>query len=503
METRLTVKRGVFLREPVDGILVGIHEEGREFSPVVREINDLLGGAIDKVLERKGFAGKSEQVEVIGTGGAIPATYIFLCGLGKIEKVGLEQVRQAMGRGALRAREMGLKTLATTTSIFRHKLKVETVSDVSRAIIEGAFLGLYQFSKYRVKEESNSKYIKEIKVIEEEDTLRKAEKGAEAGRIISESVNFARDLINTPANEMTPTILSETAKRMAGDNRLKCRILSRPQIERLGMGAFLGVARGSKEPPKFIILEYMRGKRGEKPIVVVGKSITFDSGGISLKAAEGMGKMKYDMSGGAITLGVLRAASQLRIPMNLVGLLPATENMPSGAATRPGDILRSMSGRTIEIISTDAEGRLALSDALFYATKYKPKWIIDIATLTGACVIALGNHAIGMLGNDNELKKRMVTAGNKVWERVWEMPLWNEYFEQIKSTIADIKNSGGREGGVMTAALLLSKFVEGYPWIHLDIAGVAWNDKEKAYIPQGGSAIGVRLILQLLIDASS
>ena len=208
------------------------------------------------------------------------------------------------------------------------------------------------------------------------------------------------------------------------------------------------------------------------------------------------------MSGGAITLAVLRAASMLHIPLNIVGLLPATENMPSGTASRPGDILRSMSGRTIEIISTDAEGRLALADALFYATRYKPKCILDIATLTGACAIALGNHAIGMLGNDKALKERMEKAAEYVWERVWEMPLWDDYFEQIKSPVADMKNSGGREGGVMTAAIFLSKFIEGYPWVHLDIASVEWNDKERPYIPVGGTAIGARLLIQFLMDFS-
>ncbi|MEK6561438.1 MAG: leucyl aminopeptidase, partial [Nitrospirota bacterium] len=367
---------------------------------------------------------------------------------------------------------------------------------------EGANLALYRFSKYKVKENDNSKNVDEIRFIEEDrKTVQGVKNGVEKGKIISDSVNFARDLINHPANDMTPTILAETAKKMAGANRIKCTVLSRPQIEKLGMGAYLGVAQGSEEPLRFIILEYNGGKKGEKPVVIVGKAITFDSGGISLKPAEGMGKMKYDMSGGAATIGVLRAASMLRLPLNIVGLLPATENMPSGTAIRPGDVLRSMSGRTIEIISTDAEGRLALSDALFYATRYKPRWIIDIATLTGACAVALGNHAIGMLGNDKELKDRITAAGDKVWERVWEMPLWDDYAEQIKSPVADIKNSGGREGGVMTAAIFLSKFVEDYPWVHLDIASTAWNDKEKAYVPAGPTAIGVRLILQLLIDA--
>ena len=502
MEAKLFAKRGEILLEDVDAIIAGVHENEAGFSPIVQEINRLLGGAIVKVLARKGFTGKPEQVEVISTGGAIPAAYIFLCGLGKAENIRLEQVRQAIGRASLRGREMGLKTLAITTNAFSYKLGGTTTKDTASAIAEGAILALYSFLKYKVKEDTNSKQIEELRVVEEtKEAVREAEKGIAQGRCIAESVNFARDLINYPANDMTPSILSETAKKMSKVNRIKCTILSKPQIERLGMGAFLGVAQGSQEPPKFIILEYNGGKRGEKPVVIVGKSITFDSGGISLKPSDGMGKMKYDMSGGAVTLGVLRAAAMLRLPVNLVGLLPATENMPSGTASRPGDVLRSMSGRTIEVISTDAEGRLVLADALFYATRYKPKWIIDIATLTGACVVALGNHAMGMLGNDKELKERVTKAGEEVWERVWEMPLWDDYFEQIKSPIADMKNSGGREGGVMTAAIFLSKFIEGYPWLHLDIAGTAWNDKDKAYVPAGASAIGVRLLLKLLMDA--
>lgn len=502
METKLTVKRGNVLREEVDAIIVGIHEDGTEFSPIAREINHLTGGAIDNVLKRKGFTGKQEQVELITTGGVIPAPYVFLCGLGKAEKAGLEQIRQAMGRVSLRAREKGFKTLASTTGAFSHRLENVPVKDVACAMTEGACLALYRFLKYKVSDSSNSKGIKELRIVEETDTLKDAEKGIAQGRIISESVNFARDLINHPANDMTPSILAEAAVKMAKAGKIKCTVLSKPQIEKLGMGAFLGVTKGSQEPPKFIILEYNGGTKKDKPIVLVGKSITFDSGGISIKPSEGMGKMKYDMSGGAITLGVLKAAAMLKLPVNLVGLLPAAENMPGGTAIRPGDVLRAMSGTTIEVISTDAEGRLALADALYYATRYKPGCIIDIATLTGACVVALGNHAIGMLGNDKELKERIVKAGEDVWERVWEMPLWDDYFEQIKSSIADMKNSGGREGGVMTAALLLSKFVENYPWVHLDIAGVAWNDKEKAYMPVGASAIGVRLLINFLLNTS-
>ncbi len=505
MKTRIIVKTGAILRERVDAIIAGIYEDSADLnlSPHAREINRLLDGAIDDVLRRKGFTGKRKQIEVINTGEAIPATYVIICGLGKIEKVGLEQIRQAVGRASLRAREMGLRTLAAAATSFSYKMEDTTIHDVGEAIVEGALLALYKFSKYKVMESNNSKYIEEIRLVEgDKNKVGEVEKGVEQGKVISESVTFVRDLINSPANEMTPSILAEVAKKVAKVNRIRCTILSKRQIERLGMGAYLGVAKGSQEPPKFIILEYNGSKRGDKPMVIVGKAITFDSGGISLKPSEGMGKMKYDMAGGAITIGVVRAASLLHLPLNLIGLLPATENMPGGAASRPGDILHSMSGRTIEIVSTDAEGRLALSDALYYATRYKPRWIIDIATLTGACVIALGEHAIGMLGNDKELKERLTKAGDKTWERVWEMPLWDEYIEQIKSPIADMKNSGGKGGGVITAAGFLSKFVEGYPWAHLDIAGIAWNDTDKSYIPAGASGVGVRLLVQLLIDVA-
>jgi leucyl aminopeptidase len=253
------------------------------------------------------------------------------------------------------------------------------------------------------------------------------------------------------------------------------------------------------QPPKFIIIEYRKG--GNKPfIALVGKTITFDSGGISIKPAENMDKMKDDMAGGAAVLGTIRNAAALKLPLNIVGLLPATENMPGGRAYKPGDVLRTMSGQTIEILNTDAEGRLILSDALAYACKYKPAVIVDIATLTGACGIALGDEAIGMLGTDDALKRRLREAGERTGERVWELPLWEEYYDLIKSDIADMKNTGGRRGGVITAAALLSKFVQKYPWVHLDVAAVAWTDKERPYTPKGATGIGVRLLTQFLRD---
>jgi len=264
------------------------------------------------------------------------------------------------------------------------------------------------------------------------------------------------------------------------------------------VNALLGVASGSHQPPKFIVLEYAGGKKGDAPVALVGKGLTFDSGGISIKPAEKMDEMKTDMSGGAAVMATIMAAADLMLPVNLVGLIPATENMPGGSALKPGDILKSYSGQTIEVLNTDAEGRLILADALSYATKYKPAAIIDIATLTGACVVALGEDVIGMLGTDDQLKKEINQAAKTSGELVWELPLWDSYSELIKSDIADYKNSSGRAAGTITAAAFLSKFVNGCPWLHLDIAGPAWTTKDKAYIPKGASGVTVRLLIEYL-----
>jgi leucyl aminopeptidase len=272
------------------------------------------------------------------------------------------------------------------------------------------------------------------------------------------------------------------------------------EMKKLGMGAILAVASGSREPPKFIILEYKPPSTRMDTVVIIGKAITFDSGGLSLKPSENMDKMKHDMGGGAAAIGIIQAVSQLKLPVHLIALIPATENLPSGSAYRPGDILNSLSGKTIEVISTDAEGRLILADALAYSQRFKPNVIIDLATLTGACIIALGENVTGMMGNDDELKARVMRAANRTGEKVWELPLWEEYEEQLKSEIADIKNVGGRPAGTITGGVFLKKFVGEYPWVHLDIAGPVWADKDKPYIPKGATGVGVRLVVQLLRD---
>jgi leucyl aminopeptidase len=306
---------------------------------------------------------------------------------------------------------------------------------------------------------------------------------------------FVRDLVNVPANEMTPAGLARVAaslKRKA----LSVKVLEKKELEKLGMGAYLAISYGSAEPPKFIVLEY-KGSR-KAPVVLIGKSITFDSGGLSLKPADSMEKMKYDMAGGAAVLGVMKAAAELKLPVHLVGLLPATENLPGGCATRPGDVVRSMSGKTVEIVNTDAEGRLALADALTYAKRFNPAAVIDIATLTGACAVAFGGEAVAMMGNDRRLLDAISKSGENTYERVWEMPLFEEYKEYLKSDIADMRNVGTRIGSLMASAYFLYDFAGQTPWVHLDIAGTAWIEKDRPYLPKGASGIGVRLIYAMI-----
>ncbi|MGH7255104.1 MAG: leucyl aminopeptidase, partial [Nitrospirales bacterium] len=337
------------------------------------------------------------------------------------------------------------------------------------------------------------------------DQVADLTQGAKRGQVCAEATAYVRDLCNHPANVMTPARIAAEAKTIAKERHVKLTILERRDMERLGMGALLGVARGSNEPPKFIILDYQgggdgRGRAGGKPTVLVGKTITFDTGGISLKPSENMEQMKADMTGGAEVLATVRAAARLRLPLHLIGILPAAENMPGGRAMKPGDIVTTLSGKTVEVQNTDAEGRLILADGLAYATRYKPAAIIDVATLTGACMVALGQFAIGMLGNNDKLKHQIEQAGKKSGERVWEMPLWDEYFEQLRSEVADMRNIGGRGGGMITAALFLSQFVGDVPWVHLDIASTDWTDREQPCIAKGPTGIGTRLLIQYLLD---
>jgi leucyl aminopeptidase len=433
----------------------------------------------------KEFHGKQNELLLIPAPADIKPERLLLVGLGKKDEISAEKIRQAGGKASVYLRDMGMKKIALSSWILS-SLKMSTID-----FIEGGLLGLYTFKKY-IKGKNN-KTINSIIVISK--ITQNLKNDLHRIETVTASVNFTRDLINTPANDMTPAHLAKVALSLREKN-LFVKVLEKRDAQKLGMGAYLSVAQGSNQPPKFIILKY-HGTKGA-PIVLIGKSITFDSGGLSLKPADGMEKMKYDMAGGAAVLGILKAVSALRLQVNVIGILPATENVIGGSATRPGDVVRAINGKTIEIISTDAEGRMTLVDAIGYVKQFKPKVIIDIATLTGACSIALGNVAIAMMGNNKDLIDKFKKSGNNTHERVWEMPLFDEYKEPIKSDIADLKNTGGKSGSLVSSAYFLFEFAGDTPWVHLDIAGTAWSEKEKPYVPKGASGIGVRLILDLM-----
>ncbi len=459
-----------------------------------------LGGALRELLQSKEFDGKAGEVIVFHTHRKIPAKRLILAGLGKKHELGLDQIRQALGHAVKRVRhaKCGAFTVALP-SIVPHEA---SPIDVGQAVTEGAILGSYQFTTYR--SDTSGKDVTAMTILApRKDQLHQLSEGIRRGVATAEATVFVRDLCNHPSNVMTPTRIANEARTVAKESGVNLKVLEQKAMEALGMGALLGVAKGSHEPPKFIILQYHGAKKkDDRPVVLVGKTITFDTGGISLKPAENMEQMKADMTGGAEVLAAMRAAARLKLPLNLISILPAAEKMPGGRAMRPGGVVKNLSGETVEVQTTDAEGRLILSDGLAYATRFKPAALIDIATLTGACVVALGQFAIGMFGTDAALKEAIRTAGLRAGERVWEMPLWEEYFEQLRSDVADMRNIGGRGGGMITAALFLSKFVGDCPWVHLDIASTDWSERERAYIPKGPTGIGTRLLIQFLINRS-
>jgi leucyl aminopeptidase len=494
---KIQIKKGRFAEFSCEAAVVILFEDCPELSGMAALMNEQSGGLIRDLVKSGDFQGKLFQISVLYTGGNIPARRIVTLGLGKKTEFNMEKLRGAYAKAAQHIRSLGLKCFAVSPDT---GLPEQDFQAVTEAIVEGVLLGLYRFTPFKTVDRDKIKDVEEFTIVEEKEEVLKAVRSA-AGKAetAAGAVCYVRDLVSTPANELTPTDLSNEAREIAMERkRIKVKVLDTGEMKELGMNALLGVSRGSHEPAKFIILEYHGGTKSDPPIALVGKGLTFDSGGISIKPSEKMDEMKSDMAGGAAVMGTIRAAADLGLPVNLVGLIPATENLPGGGAYKPGDILKSLSGQTIEVINTDAEGRLILADALTYAGRFKPAVIIDLATLTGACIVALGEHVIGMMGNDDNMKKKIREAGEATGERVWELPLWEEYQELIKSDVADYKNTGGRSAGTITAAVFLSKFVGEYPWVHLDIAGPAWQSKDSPYIPKGASGVGVRLLIEFL-----
>ncbi|MBA4313583.1 MAG: leucyl aminopeptidase [Chlorobiaceae bacterium] len=494
---KITPQKSTLRQVKADTVTLFIPEDKNIFS---REIGNLtkIFREIDHIVEIENFKGKIDEIVSIHSQSKIAAPKLFLVGIGEVDKITAERLRHASAAAAKKAQTPKVKQIAYQLPQFEYNLDKIIAST---AIAEGAILSLYKFDKYISDKKDKSKITEIIISDPDETVINGIKKPSAETRIICEAVKLARDLSNAPSNEIYPESLAETAKLSAKQYGFTATIWDKKKIEKEGFGGLLAVSAGSVKPPRFIILEHNAEKKDFDTVVLIGKGVTFDSGGISIKPSNGMSEMKMDMAGAAVVIGTMEAASRLKLPVHLVGLIPATENLPSGSALKPGDIIRHYGGTTSEVDNTDAEGRLILADAIAYAANYKPKAVIDLATLTGACVVALGQHATGMFGNDDELMTQLKSAGDKTFERVWQLPIFEEYEKQIKSDIADVKNIGGKWGGAITAALFLKKFIpknNQYKWVHLDIAGTAMLEENLPYAPKGGSGVGVRLLIEFL-----
>lgn len=498
---KLTFEKATIEGIKADLVTVFLFEDADLMKRQSASLSQLVS-SVKTVFDAGDFKGKDNEIAVIYDRG-LSSKRLMMVGLGAKKNCSLEKLRRAAARAARKAESLRVLRIAMQLpdlEIVRQSVG-EPVQDIAQAMAEGAALALYKYDKYITVKEGKDEgtKIKEIAFLHEGNaeavSLRR---GVETARVLVEATYFARDLANAPGIEIYPQTLAAAATKSAAKHGFKAKVLGKKEIQKLNMGGLLAVNRGSARPPRFIILEYNSGRKDFDTVVLVGKGITFDSGGISIKPAKDMGEMKMDKSGGAAVIGTMQAVADLRLPLHLVGLIPATENMPSGSAIRPGDIITLMNGKTVEIDSTDAEGRLILADTLTYAERYKPKLVIDLATLTGACVVALGHVVTGMMGTDTNLMAKLKKAGDKTYERVWELPLYDEYDKLIKSSVADIKNTGGKWAGAITAATFLKKFIGSYPWIHLDIAGSAMLEEATDYEPKGGSGVGVRLLVEFL-----
>ncbi len=493
----ISVTIGNILEQQTDGIVLNLFEGVDAPGGATGAANKALNGGIGSLIADGDFTGKFKQTSVLYPQRGIAAKRIILVGLGKQEEFTLDHVRQVSAVAAQQARKLGAKGL--TTIVHGGGAGGLHTADAAQAVVEGTVLGTYRFSRYKTGDPDDANELDRLTLVEF-DAAKQAEveRGALIGRIVADGACLARDLVSHPGNEMPPTVLAERAREMAGGVGLSCEVLDENRIAEEGMRTLLAVAQGSAQPPRFIVLEHDGGKTDDPPVVLIGKGITFDTGGISIKGSEGMWDMKFDMGGAAAVIGAMQATARLNLPVRTVGLVAASENMPGSRALKPGDIIRSMLGKTIEIRSTDAEGRLVLADAVTYAARYKPAAAIDLATLTGACVIALGHEASGLISNNDGLADEIARAGGRTGEIAWCLPILEGHREQIKSDIADIKNTGGRPAGAITGAAFIEAFVQDFPWAHLDIAGTAWTDKDRPYIPKGGTGWGVRLLVDFL-----
>jgi len=479
-----------------DAIVVNLFEGVPQPSGATAAVDKALDGAISSLISRGEIKGKFGEVNIVHTFGKslqVGAGIVAIAGLGKSQDFNTDKIRGVAGEFCRALRKLNCHKIATIL----HGAGIGGIEpEVSaQAIAEGALLGLYSFNKYKKPEYEDVEEM--LIVVREAGKIPILEPAIRKGSVAAEATNLARDMINEPANYMTPRQMAEAAEEIANKYNLEFQVFDSEDMETMGMGALLGVAKGSSQPPKLITLSYKGDKRSEKALGFLGKGITFDSGGISIKPSEGMAEMKDDMAGAAAVMTALVAIARLKPQINATAIIPATENLPSGTALKPGDILKALNGKTIEVINTDAEGRLILADALSYAQRLGLSPLIDLATLTGACCVALGTLYGGLFSNDQDLVDKVLKAAERTGERMWQMPMPEEYKQQLKSEIADVKNIGDKYGGAITAALFLAEFVDNTPWVHIDIAGPANSNKESGYMVKGATGIGVRTLIEL------
>jgi leucyl aminopeptidase len=496
-----SIKSGNPEKQLNDCVIVGVYES-RKLSVPAASIDKASAGYLTTVLKRGDMEGKLGTTLLLHSVPGTSSARVLLVGLGKEREFSEKEYRHAV-RASLKALSNG-GTGDAASFLAELPVKKQDITWKVAQHAEVAMDGAYRFDQMKGKAakdkaEPAKKLTKLVINVPQRGDIQKAEDSLKVGRSVASGVSFAKDLGNLPPNVCTPTYLAEQALALAKSHGITVEVLERAQMEKLGMGSFLGVAQGSRQPPKLIVMQHNKGAKNAKPVVLVGKGITFDTGGISIKPGADMDEMKYDMCGAASVLGTFKAIAEMGLPLNVVGIIPTCENMPDGDAIRPGDVLTSMSGQTIEVLNTDAEGRLILCDALTYAERFEPAAVIDIATLTGACVIALGHHLSGLFSNNDKLANELLAAGNEAMDRAWHMPMLEDYQNQLDSNFADVANIGGRAGGSITAACFLSRFTKKYEWAHLDIAGTAWKSgKEK-----GSTGRPVPLLTQFLMQRAA
>jgi leucyl aminopeptidase len=487
-----TIKAGSPEKLKSDCVVVGVYA-GSDLTASAKALDKAADGAITALLARGELDDKVGATLMLHDLPGVTAPRVLLVSLGKADELTDKSYRDAVGAAAkqLAGSVAADAAFALTEAELPHRDLAWRLAQAAQILKDST----YRCDELKSKREESKKGVKKIVFIAKAKDTAPLEAALRRGSAIAEGMALAKTLGNLPGNVCTPTYLATTARKLAKDHKIKVEVLEKGDMEKLGMGSLLSVARGSHEPPKFIVLNYKGGKAKDKPVVLVGKGVTFDTGGISLKPGEGMDEMKYDMCGAASVLGTLKAIAQMELPINVVGLIPTTENMPGGSATKPGDIVTSMSGQTIEVLNTDAEGRLILCDALTYAERFDPVAVIDVATLTGACIIALGNLTSGLLANDDDLAAELLASGQAAGDKAWQLPLWDEYQDMLKSNFADIPNIGSKGAGTITAACFLARFTKAYKWAHLDIAGTAW----KSGADKGATGRPVPLLTQFLI----